>query len=1138
MLIALIIPLICRGKISNYDYPSFNKLLSFPKFEDNVNQIDKRKFNDNETIIEKIKPEVIGFRANSYDYDLSKDMEQSPPALIYTLFLCLIPLATVIGNVLIIVAVLRFKTLHTAINFLILGLAVADLLVALFVMPFAVYVYMHDGNWLLGSRMCDMYTAGDVACSTASILLLAVISFDRYRAVSSPIEYSRQSKNIKRVLLILLAIWIISFSLASPIVLGVNEPPPDASQNECRLYSASFSISSSIISFVIPCFIVLFVYIRIMVALRKRQKAAKMRRAANGGCGVKNDRRSFRLRSFKNQTNDLTKDEASRIVSAPAVSMMMMALPSMSKRMQKMEKSNKIIESTITEDDYEEDDNNSVESDESTYESCMDDRRNKKMGLPMVSNLARVLDSSKSYNLLFSSIGLSKDIKDKKNDILRRKSFAFKKSSNFVKCIENRRHSSGNITINPTNSTSTYALFNVNSFSNSKSSFICKSVPQVLSNIHSLLKATSIQSLILPHSLEEKSLCNESYHKPSYTPLHGNNINLNKRKNSYDTSYHQTSLIPSNFNHIEQVSNTNKPVFKLFDYDMNVSSDLIDNPIELACEKLNVKECENQSVPLDSSNPLYSFQGEKNLPSKLENFPANRFVDTSKSTTSVKSTEFDESISLTKNSASSDYSESLSNVEIEKPKSEKKSNFFSATARRYTLAKIPGREITQHGDKLLKNVINKFYLKKHSHSIDVPNLLEQVNSANLKKIKNDMNFELYKNYNFIPTKESPLINSYEFNGSSKCLELNNVIKNEYIKEEDNFSIDDLQKFQEDILAGKITTKCYSTAPLAKSEFDMNDDTSGKSSLHSFDNCPSTHTILYGLETLNDPALCSLHEFDNMNEMNKDDFDDGILLENEYIIDDIISNASNESSTECQSIPSNSITFQLSMDKSFNDNNTRKTSTIAKQVSLPIQPSLIIHSPEDVENERRGKNPKLTISASNIEIGFNEIHQNDEINTKSSYESETKLSVASKMLEIKNKFFSHSEDNFQKIVTKKNGQKSVKRKESSMKRKANKVQRKEKRATKTLGIVVGTFLICWVPFFSLNIINGICNLIEAESCQVGFNPFFYTTWIGYMNSFMNPIIYSIFNTEFRRAFKSILTGNNNGNRNRWVLTRTS
>lgn len=29
----------------------------------------------------------------------------------------------------------------------------------------------------------------------------------------------------------------------------------------------------------------------------------------------------------------------------------------------------------------------------------------------------------------------------------------------------------------------------------------------------------------------------------------------------------------------------------------------------------------------------------------------------------------------------------------------------------------------------------------------------------------------------------------------------------------------------------------------------------------------------------------------------------------------------------------------------------------------------------------------------------------------------------------------------------------------------------------------------------------------------------------MNSFMNPIIYTIFNTEFRRAFKSLILGKN-------------
>ncbi|GMT10136.1 hypothetical protein PFISCL1PPCAC_1433, partial [Pristionchus fissidentatus] len=113
----------------------------------------------------------------------------------FGLGLVTIPLVTIIGNALVIVSVLRFRALHSAINFLILGLAVADLLVALFVMPFAVYVHVMNSHWNIGVFTCDLYMACDVACSTASILLLAVISFDRFRAVSRPIQYSRQSQN-------------------------------------------------------------------------------------------------------------------------------------------------------------------------------------------------------------------------------------------------------------------------------------------------------------------------------------------------------------------------------------------------------------------------------------------------------------------------------------------------------------------------------------------------------------------------------------------------------------------------------------------------------------------------------------------------------------------------------------------------------------------------------------------------------------------------------------------------------------------------------------------------------------------------------------------------------------------------------
>uniref|UniRef100_A0A8R1DZX6 G_PROTEIN_RECEP_F1_2 domain-containing protein n=1 Tax=Caenorhabditis japonica TaxID=281687 RepID=A0A8R1DZX6_CAEJA len=253
------------------------------------------------------------------------------------LFLIIIPLITLCGNLLVIISVLRFRALQSAINFLILGLAVADLLVAIIVMPYAVYVYVTNGDWYLGNLMCDIYMASDVCCSTASILLLAVISFDRYRAVSLPIQYSRQSQNVKRVWYLIAVIWIVSLALASPMVFGVNVRPPDADLYECRFYNAEFSILSSMISFVIPCFLVLFVYMRIIIALKKREQAAKMRREKNTiAHGL----------TMRPDTGDEQVDEeaAGRIVAGPVVNVMMAALPSMTRRMRQFERHRRAIE--------------------------------------------------------------------------------------------------------------------------------------------------------------------------------------------------------------------------------------------------------------------------------------------------------------------------------------------------------------------------------------------------------------------------------------------------------------------------------------------------------------------------------------------------------------------------------------------------------------------------------------------------------------------------------------------------------------------------------------------------------------------------------------------------------------------------
>lgn len=71
---------------------------------------------------------------------------------------------------------------------------------------------------------------------------------------------------------------------------------------------------------------------------------------------------------------------------------------------------------------------------------------------------------------------------------------------------------------------------------------------------------------------------------------------------------------------------------------------------------------------------------------------------------------------------------------------------------------------------------------------------------------------------------------------------------------------------------------------------------------------------------------------------------------------------------------------------------------------------------------------------------------------------------------------------------------------------------------------GVFLICWVPFFTCNILDALCTKL-SQSCQPGVAAFILTTWLGYFNSFVNPVIYTIFNPEFRKAFKKIMSFGN-------------
>ncbi|KAM3602746.1 uncharacterized protein V6R79_009967 [Siganus canaliculatus] len=184
-------------------------------------------------------------------------------SVLFCVFISSLSVLIMCGNVLVIVSIVYFKQLHTPTNYLILSLAVGDLLVGAIVVPFSTVLSL-SSCWYLQDVLCKVRGCFDIFLCTTSILNLCSISVDRYYAVCQPLRY-RTKITVHFVVILIILNWIISALMGVTMSLK--------SKRQCVLFQSLNSrtvVIGMFLVFYLPTVTMLVIYVKILMVAQRQ----------------------------------------------------------------------------------------------------------------------------------------------------------------------------------------------------------------------------------------------------------------------------------------------------------------------------------------------------------------------------------------------------------------------------------------------------------------------------------------------------------------------------------------------------------------------------------------------------------------------------------------------------------------------------------------------------------------------------------------------------------------------------------------------------------------------------------------------------------------------------------------------------
>ncbi|ESP05383.1 hypothetical protein LOTGIDRAFT_103326 [Lottia gigantea] len=179
-----------------------------------------------------------------------------------------------IGNIGIILLIIKNKALRTRTNFFLANLAVADFCVGIFCVLPNLSTFLSPA-WVLGKVMCKLYYFVQGMSYTASILLLTVIAIERYIAIMHPLR-SRHLFTFVRLQIAQVCIWLLACCYNIPHLLVFDTVDIITSKGEQMSFCfvnlsdkdmRTLSTVNFVLWYIIPLVSMIIMYTRISITL-------------------------------------------------------------------------------------------------------------------------------------------------------------------------------------------------------------------------------------------------------------------------------------------------------------------------------------------------------------------------------------------------------------------------------------------------------------------------------------------------------------------------------------------------------------------------------------------------------------------------------------------------------------------------------------------------------------------------------------------------------------------------------------------------------------------------------------------------------------------------------------------------------